>query len=473
MDDKQLQDLLNGMDIPAPDEAKKTYALNAAESAFAANLQKNAKNRQGSSSGARLTDVIRNILGDLTMKKAYIAVGSVAFAALAISLVTSTALVKPDFLATPTNDPAVVQPEVKKDSSVEQLAASPAPQAEMAKSKPMEGGVAAGASMDMAANRGVVGGASLSMSRHAEPFYQQQQQYFGDDQFEKTSENPIKLTLQEPVSTFSIDVDTASYSFVRSALNRGVLPPKDSVRVEELINYFDYNYETPATKEEPFKPTVAIYETPWNKDTLLLHVGIKGHDLDKKAAAPRSNLTFLIDTSGSMNDPQKLPLLIQAFTMLVDTLNPDDTIAIVTYAGSAGTVLEPTKVSDKSKIMTALQNLGAGGSTAGGEGILQAYVLAESTFNKGGVNRVILATDGDFNVGITDREQLKDLVERKRDTGIYLSVLGFGRGNYNDALMQTLAQNATAMRLISTPSTKHAKCWSMKPPRHCIRLPTT
>jgi Ca-activated chloride channel family protein len=180
--------------------------------------------------------------------------------------------------------------------------------------------------------------------------------------------------------------------------------------------------------------------TPWNAGTELIRIGIKGYAL-AEAEKPRSNLVFLIDSSGSMNAPDKLPLLVNSFRLLLDSLDPDDTVAIVVYAGSAGTVLEPTKVAESGKILAALDNLRAGGSTAGAEGIRQAYALAEQGFEKGGVNRVILATDGDFNVGITDIDELQGFVERKRETGVFLSVLGFGQGNLNDELMQTLAQN--------------------------------
>ncbi len=212
------------------------------------------------------------------------------------------------------------------------------------------------------------------------------------------------------------------------------------MRIEELINYFDYSYSLPESPEKPFEPMVAVYPTPWNVATKLLHIGIKGHDivLDNK---PRSNLVFLIDVSGSMGQSDKLPLLKNAFRLLISRLGKGDTVAIVVYAGAAGTVLKPTPVDEKHKILNALDRLQAGGSTAGGEGIRQAYALAEMDFDEDAVNRVILATDGDFNVGITNREELKDFVERKRRTGIYLSVLGFGQGNYNDALMQALAQN--------------------------------
>jgi Ca-activated chloride channel family protein len=267
-----------------------------------------------------------------------------------------------------------------------------------------------------------------------------QREYFGRDRFEHAAPNPVKLVSEEPVSTFSIDVDTASYSFVRRSLMKGVLPQKDAVRIEEMINYFDYDYPLPKDGSRPFKPTVAVYPTPWNPDTLLLHIGIKGHDIvpEKK---PRSNLVFLIDVSGSMRSEDKLPLLKSSLAMLVETLEPEDTVGIVVYAGAAGTVIEPTKVKEKGKILSALDRLTAGGSTAGGEGIRQAYALAEANFDKQSVNRVILATDGDFNVGITNQDELKGFVERRRATGIYLSVLGFGQGNYHDALMQKLAQN--------------------------------
>ncbi|MEO0911043.1 MAG: von Willebrand factor type A domain-containing protein, partial [Pseudomonadota bacterium] len=254
-----------------------------------------------------------------------------------------------------------------------------------------------------------------------QPHYQDQ----GRDKFEEIKTNPVKVTTEDPVSTFSVDVDTASYAFMRSSLNNNVLPQKDAVRVEEFINYFDYAYETPADKSEPFKANVSIMPTPWNDGTKLLSIGIKGYELQQDETPP-SNLVFLIDTSGSMNAPNKLPLLRNSFKLLLSNLKADDTISIVTYAGSAGTVLEPTKASDKNKILAALDKLHAGGSTAGAEGIRQAYALAEESFKDDGINRVILATDGDFNVGISDTNELKSYIERKRETGVTLSVLGFG-----------------------------------------------
>jgi len=260
------------------------------------------------------------------------------------------------------------------------------------------------------------------------------------DKFTSFESNSTKLVGEQPVSTFSIDVDTASYAFVRRLLKRGALPQKNAVRVEEMINYFPYAYPAPESAEVPFKPSMTLYPTPWNAETKLLHIGIKGLKVDVANMKPK-NLVFLIDVSGSMNSADKLPLLKSAFRLLVNELKADDTVSIVTYAGRAGTVLEPTKAKDKHKILAAIDHLRPGGSTAGAAGIQQAYALAQSVRVKEGVNRVILATDGDFNVGISSTAKLKDYIETKRKTGISLSVLGFGQGNLNDALMQTLAQN--------------------------------
>ena len=277
---------------------------------------------------------------------------------------------------------------------------------------------------------------SFDADQQAQGIYQDQ----GRDEFSTITTNPIKLVSEDPVSTFSIDVDTASYSFIRASLNSNVLPQKDAVRVEELINYFPYDYARPDDASVPFKAGISVYPAPWNDDRKLIHIGIKGFEL-QDAEKPATNLVFLLDTSGSMDAPNKLPLVQNAMKLVLDSLKPDDTIAIVTYAGSAGTVLEATPVKDKAKILRALDNLHSGGSTAGAEGIRQAYQLAEQNFREEGVNRVILATDGDFNVGVSSDEELKSYIVRKRETGIYLSVLSFGTGNYNDALMQTLAQN--------------------------------
>jgi Ca-activated chloride channel family protein len=262
----------------------------------------------------------------------------------------------------------------------------------------------------------------------------------GRDRFAGASENAFKAVREAPVSTFSIDVDTASYSFMRASLNRNVLPQPASVRTEELINYFPYAYEAPRSASEPFRVTASVFPSPWSEGRKLVRIGIKGYEV-QHAERPRANLVFLIDTSGSMSAPNRLPLAKQALLMLLSRLEPTDRVAIVTYAGNANAALEPTPVSEKARIAAAIERLEAGGSTAGADGIRTAYALAEQNLQKDGVNRVILATDGDFNVGITSRDELKGFVERQRDKGIFLSVLGFGMGNYNDALMQALAQN--------------------------------
>ena len=263
---------------------------------------------------------------------------------------------------------------------------------------------------------------------------------YGRDRFTDFDPNPVKVVTEEPVSTFSIDVDTASYSFMRAALNQGEWPQHDAVRVEELVNYFPYDYQTPEDREAPFAAAVSLMPAPWNAATRLMHIGIRGYAPDP-GVRPRANLVFLIDSSGSMDAPNKLPLLVRSLKLLLQALHPDDTVAIVTYAGSAGIVLEPTRVAERSRILASLELLTAGGSTAGAAGIRQAYRLAERHFATDRVNRVLLATDGDFNVGITDVDALESFIERKRATGVFLSVLGFGMGNYNDALMQRLAQH--------------------------------
>lgn len=260
-----------------------------------------------------------------------------------------------------------------------------------------------------------------------------------NEKYGKFEDNPVTLVSAEPVSTFSIDVDTAAYSVVRRYLEDGVLPPKDAVRTEELINYFSYDYELPNSKNEPFQTDIAVYDTPWDKGTQLVRIGLQGYDIPVENR-PAANLVFLVDTSGSMNSQDKLPLLKKSLGMLVNQMGEADTISIVAYAGSAGVVLEPTKGSEKRKIMAALENFRAGGSTAGAEGIRQAYALAEENFDKKALNRVILATDGDFNVGHTENSTLEDYISRKRESGVYLSILGFGTGNYKDDRMQVLAQ---------------------------------
>jgi len=264
------------------------------------------------------------------------------------------------------------------------------------------------------------------------------------DEFEIYKSNLPTSVQEKPVSTFSVDVDTASYSFLRASINSGKLPPRSAIRVEELINYFPYDYEAPKSTDEPFKANVTVTPTPWNADTKLMHIGIKGY-VPPADERPRSNIVFLIDTSGSMKAANKLPLLINSFKLLLGTLDADDTISIVTYAASVGTALEPTSARDKDKIYAALNRLQASGGTAGGAGLQLAYEKAQENFDEEGVNRIILATDGDFNIGFSSPDEMKTFIEQKRETGIFLSVLGFGMGNYKDDIMQSLAQNGNGV----------------------------
>lgn len=248
----------------------------------------------------------------------------------------------------------------------------------------------------------------------------------------------IVRTAAQPVSTFSIDVDTGSYSNVRRMLAQGRLPPKDAVRAEEMINYFDYGYDGPAHRRQPFEVTTALAPAPWNGKRLLLQVGLQGYDV-ARSEIPPSNLVFLIDTSGSMADADKLPLLKESFRQLVPRLRAQDRVSIVVYAGSAGLVLPPTPGDRHDEILAALDRLEAGGSTNGGEGIDLAYAMAKQAYLEGGVNRVVMATDGDFNVGVHDQRSLETQVEQGREAGIALTTLGFGQGNYNEAMAEKLA----------------------------------
>jgi Ca-activated chloride channel family protein len=257
----------------------------------------------------------------------------------------------------------------------------------------------------------------------------------GGEDYAKIVENDFIAVADDPRSTFSIDVDTASYSNVRRMLVDGTLPPADAVRIEEMINYFDYDYDAP-TGDAPFSMTSEVASCPWSSDHRLVHIGLQGVTLDE-SAVPARNLVFLLDVSGSMNSPDKLPLLARSLAMLTDTLRPIDRVSIVVYAGASGLVLEPT--SDKAEILAALDRLEAGGSTNGGAGIELAYRLAEKGFVQGGINRVILATDGDFNVGTTSQGALEELITAKRASGVFLSVLGFGDGNLKDSTMEMLA----------------------------------
>jgi Ca-activated chloride channel family protein len=282
--------------------------------------------------------------------------------------------------------------------------------------------------------RGKVAGVSTSPSS-VHSFDQQPQ--WNTEEYDGINENIFHDALKNPLSTFSIDVDAASYSNIRRFINNGQRPPKDAVRIEEMINYFDYEYNQP-TNEHPFEVLTEISTAPWNAKHKLVHVGLQGKKIPTENL-PASNLVFLIDVSGSMNDPNKLPLLKSSFKMLVEELREEDYVSIVVYAGAAGLVLEPTSGAHKRAILDALDKLEAGGSTAGGAGIRLAYAVAEKNFKKNGNNRVILATDGDFNIGESSNGAMERLIEEKRKSGVFLTVLGYGMGNYKDSKMEVLA----------------------------------
>ena len=262
----------------------------------------------------------------------------------------------------------------------------------------------------------------------------------GADKFPEAQANKAILVAEQPVSTFSTDVDTASYALVRRQLNAGQRPPAAAVRVEEMVNYFPYAYARPASRSQPFAVTTEVMPSPWNAQNQLLHIAVRGFDI-KAAEQPPMNVVLLVDVSGSMAPADRLPLLKQGFRLFAERLRPEDRVAIVTYANGTAVALEPTGGADKRKILDAIDALGAGGGTAGGAGLQRAYAMAERHFDKAAVNRVILATDGDFNVGMTDPRELERFVADKRKSGVYLSILGVGAGNLNDALIQRLTQS--------------------------------
>jgi len=477
-----LKKLQNAIGAETPIKADKTAKNAAMAAAMAAFDEENSTiyqgntieprlKEQGNKKGSLLPEVLTLSYWRKSMKLSYVLAGGTSIAVLTFAVINTgqfRELTRPELIESDTKvvtELAETKKEIRKDQKLDRKAvtlpatvpevvgaaktntpivanpkAAPQPARDLAKAGRLQDGVLGQVNREMDYMTPVPKKRNSVIAPRPEPSIPPYFNQRDRDKFEAITPNPLKQTAKEPVSTFSIDVDTASYSFMRASINRGVLPPKDAVRVEEMINYFPYDYQGPDSKEAPFKTNVTIMPTPWNTSTKLLHIGIKGYDLARQDK-PRSNLVFLLDTSGSMNAPNKLPLLKNSFKLLLSTLGPDDTVSIVAYAGSAGTVLEPTKAGDKNKIFAALDRLRAGGSTAGGQGIRLAYQLAEANFDKKGINRIILATDGDFNVGIRDKRQLKGFIERKRKSGVFLSILGFGMGNYNDALMQTLAQN--------------------------------
>ncbi len=259
------------------------------------------------------------------------------------------------------------------------------------------------------------------------------------ERYPDATPNPVRRVADEPVSTFSIDVDTASYSNVRRFIADGASPPRDAVRVEEMINYFDYGYAAPRSAAEPFAIDAAVVASPWSSGRQIVHIGLQGYELPAGERRPL-NLTFMVDVSGSMHSPDKLALAQQAMNLIIDQLRPEDRVAVTYYASAVGTAVAPTSGSEKLKLRCAVASLNSGGSTAGAQGMVNAYQQAEAAYGRDKVNRILMFTDGDFNVGVTDDKRIEDYVAEKRGMGIYLSVYGFGRGNYQDARMQTIAQ---------------------------------
>ncbi len=453
---------------PTANASARTAALAAAMQAFD-DAEKNAGAPQGSTAGGRQTSIFNRIWSPIMNRKFLAGSALATLLVVPVAGLVSYEIVRNGTVPLTTETEIAAKPvdqdqrarkiEAKKakaevpvsvetevdgkiaaDAAQETttLAAEPAPLAEsrdeeMAESMPES--LAVGGAANMQALSRAVTQPSAVADSIAMPMPEENR-----ERFASADPNPVKSVATDPVSTFSADVDTASYSYMRGALLGGSLPEPDSVRVEELVNYFPYDWKGPETAEKPFNATVTVMPTPWNNNTELLHIGIKGFET-VVMEQPSANLVFLIDVSGSMDEADKLPLLKSAFRLLVGKLKETDTVSIVTYAGDAGVVLEPTEAKDRQKILDAIDNLQPGGSTAGAQGIEAAYKLAEKAFKTDGVNRVMLATDGDFNVGPASDEDLKRIIEERRKSGIFLSVLGFGRGNYNDGMMQTLAQN--------------------------------
>ena len=483
-DDFDLDDLKSAMTAatPAADPARRAENLALAKKNYDATQGSRAEARQSSDrprtggffKGAFDMLISRTALGGLTATTAIVAVGFLFLSPQGQNLLrppsdTGPVIVEPEVVLGVDRD-TVQEPEAAQDGGLpvtdtaEEAAADTPRDAERVEAEPAirpappspaptgglfdlySGGEPGGAAVQQqgygnsavlnsrGGAPGYVGGISAQPDFVAPPAA-------NTEEFANEDDNPLRITADDPVSTFSIDVDTASWSLLRSSLNRGQMPNPDAVRIEEMVNYFPYDYAAPDAEDiSPFRPTVNVFETPWNPDTRLVRIALQG-ELPAIEDRPPLNLVFLIDTSGSMNDPSKLPLLIQSFRLMLDRLDPEDEIAIVTYAGSAGVALDPTPASDRDAIEAALTSLQAGGSTNGAGGLREAYRLASEMSDEGEVSRVLLATDGDFNVGISDPEALTDFIADQRDSGTYLSVLGFGRGNLQDDTMQALAQN--------------------------------
>lgn len=451
MSGDEFDDLKRAFDaaLPPPDPEARKRALTLA--------MKNFDDVQGSTDPARLTSEparrgglsrgVRKMIAGISSKGFLTA--TTALAAVAMVAVIPVLQEQPPSLRSREAAPEPVvsteeaEPPLVEPAPVEEVEAAP-PMADMAAEPMPETFAAPSAAVQ---NRAMGGAAKMapgvvSPAPMPAPSFDAPVAGLPDTEaFPEAEENSVKVTAEEPVSTFSVDVDTASWSIVRNSLTNGMLPPKDAVRIEEMVNYFPYDYPAPGG-DAPFAAAIGVSDTPWRAGTQVVHIGLQGA---LPAERPAMNLVFLIDTSGSMDQPDKLPLLKQSFRLMLGQLGPEDSVSIVTYAGSAGRVLDPTPATERGTILAALDRLQAGGGTAGQAGLQQAYATAAEMTEDGEVSRVILATDGDFNIGISDPEALKDYIAARREDGTYLSVLGFGRGNLDDATMQALAQTGNGM----------------------------
>ena len=466
----RLRDALR-QGAPAPDPAARAAALARAMESFDSHqdLRRGLRSRQDRQRKAGLLSGVRGMFDRLTSRAALAATSSLAVVAVGAFLVTRDQAPAPVVVSEPepaavTGSPAVAPEAPQADAAPMARQAAPeapaAPMAEPSVSVAGSAAVAPAAPQADAAPMARQAAPEALAAPMAEPMVSARSEFARvmpepsprpmrmdeatADSFAAFEAAGLQVVAEAPVSTFSVDVDTASWAWVRGALRLGRLPDPASVRLEEMVNYFPYAYPAPEAGAAPFRADVAVMPTPWNAGTRLVRIGLQGRALPE-GARPPLNLVFLIDTSGSMQGPDRLGLLKYAFRQLLGSLGPQDKVAIVAYAGSAGEVLAPTPASERATILAALDGLQAGGSTAGGEGLQLAYRLAERMGGKDAVNRVVLATDGDFNVGLSDPGALADFVADRRKSGVYLSVLGFGRGNLDDALMQALAQNGNGV----------------------------
>ena len=452
---KKIDDLRSAMQtvIPEPDTSRKLAAIELAKKSFAEN--------QGMQTAKRPISKVNRFKGWLAMQletvstKNYSPFGLIGGSALvaSVALVIFVPLTQQRFIdgttAIPQNVSGVNAPDLEGTRMITPDVANPS-KIELAEKKKQESLMALQRNTQVGSVSGLsAGSAAISSPNVIQRMVNEAEVLTGNlvektgTTYSKVKEQAIQLVSESPVSTFAAEVDTASYSIVRSMLRMGQMPPKDAVRIEELINYFPYDYPKPVG-DQAFASQVSVVQTPWNENTKLVHIGIKGKEVSPDARKPL-DVVFLVDTSGSMNSPEKLPLLKQSIKLFAQGLSSEDKIAIVSYAGSSSIVLSPVSADDDRAIEQAVNNLISGGSTAGAEGLELAYNTASEMKSEGRIARVILATDGDFNVGPSDPSELEEYISSKRDQGTFLSVLGFGARSFNDAIMQTLAEHGNGI----------------------------